>query len=267
MAGAAAGRVGAYGHIADTISVAPGHTISMQGVRKKLAALDGFSMPEVLSAAEGAWREVWEHREPVDAGYFGSDKIYGRYRAAQARKDWQESSRLILGARRLDSMEYRRLLDAEEAAHAFSVWLCGTALGTDRAYRWIDPPELESCMGGTFESKIEADGTRRGFKALTINPRLQFEGRKIQMRVPIDGSMHRNIQCVQYTILPRNIEEKDERVCDPKEAVHAAEAEVRVPDGTPIPPSADFVVLPDAGISRDAANALGTRYKIMWPGG
>ena len=169
----------------------------------------------------------------------------------------------VLGQACAGRAKYRKLLNAEETVRAFSAWLCGTALNRDYVYRWIDPPEIRSCMGGTFESKIEADGTRRGFKALTVNPGLWFDERRIQMRVPMNSVMRMSTWCVRYTVLPRNIDERDERIGDPKSAKNVIESEVRVPDGTPIPPTTDFAVLSRAGISEDVGKALGARYGIQ----
>ena len=251
---------------ASATRIAPGHSIDICGVRKKLAAFDSLSMQRVLSAAEDVGQTVQKYGGVVDEKYFGSGEVFGRYEAAQMRKDWAESDRLFLDALVKDRARYRRIIDSEETMYAFSAWLCGTALGSDRAYRWIDPPELESYTSGTFESRIEEDRTRRGFKALTANPELWFEGRKIKIHVPIGDIIHTSIRCVQYTTLPRRMRESDERIGDPKEAVHAAESEIRVPDGTPIPPGTEFVVMEDAGIDRVVTKELRRRYKVTGPG-
>ena len=76
------------------------------------------------------------------------------------RKSWTESDRLFLDALVEDRAGYRRIIDSEETMCAFSAWLCGTALGADRAYRWIDPPELESYTAG--RSKVGSSRTGRG---------------------------------------------------------------------------------------------------------
>ena len=254
-------RPGSSGHAAGAGWIAQGHSISMRSVHEKLAALDMLSMPGVLAAANDAQEGVQEYEDSIDRGYF-ADVEASRYKAAQARKDWRVSDRMFLDKLAQDSTKYRKLLNAEEAMRAFSAWLCGTALNRDYVYRWIDPPEIQSCMGGTFESKIEADDTRRGFKALTVNPGLWFRGRRIRMRVPMDSVMRMGIWCVRYTVLPRKIDAKDERIGDPKSAKNAIESEVRVPDGTPIPPTTDFAVLPRAGISEEVVKALGARYSI-----
>lgn len=255
-------RPGSSGRAAGAGWIAQGHSISMRSVHEKLAAFDMLSMPGVLAAAKDAQVGVQEYEDSIDKVYLVDVEASARYKAAQARKDWRVSDRLFLDKLAQHSVKYRKLLNAEETVRAFSAWLCGTALNRDYVYRWIDPPEIQSCMGGTFKSKIEADDTRRGFKALTVNPGLWFGGRRIRMRVPMDSVMRMSTWCVRYTVLPRNIGERDERICDPKSAKNAIESEVRVPDGTPIPPTTDFAVLPRAGISEDVVKALGARYSI-----
>lgn len=265
MSGATTGAGGAGGGSAAAIMVAQGHAISMHRVRERLAAFDALSMPWVLAAVKRSQAGA-ECGGAISRDSFRSGRRFDRYVAAQVEKDWDESDRLFLDALKPDSAKYGRILGAEETARAFSAWLCGTALALDYVYRWIDPPEMGSCAGGTFESKIEADGTRRGFKALTTNPMLVFEERKIQMRVPMGDTVRGDIRCVRYTALPRRIGEKDERIGDPKSVEHAAEAEIRVPDGTPIPPRTHFAVLPGARIDSEVAMALGARYRITWRG-
>lgn len=266
MTDAMAGSAGAGGGSDAVIRLAPGHAISAQGVHEKLAALDTLSVPLVLSAVKkslpGVGYEIVVGRER-----FRSSRCFDMYLEAQAKKDWDEADRLFLDELKQDRAEYGRLLGEEASARAFSAWLCKTALSLDYAYRWIDLPEVGSCVGGTFESRIEADGKRRGFKALTIDSELVYGERKIRMRVPMDNTIRGCIWCVRYTALPRRIKEKDERIGDPKSAEHAAEAEIRVPDGTPIPSKTDFVVLKGARIDKDTTKALEARYRITWNGG
>ena len=259
------GRRG-FSRAASATRIAPGHSIDICGVRKKLAAFDSLSTKGVMSTAKGARQAVQEYEDTVDQKYFGSGEVFGRYEAAQMRKDWAESDRLFLDVLAGNRSEYRRFIDSEETMCAFSAWLCGTALGADWAYRWIDPPELESCTGGTFESRIEEDGARRGFKALTVNPELRFKERKIRLRVPMDGTIRGSIRCVQYTALPRRMRESDERIDDPKEARHPVESEIRVPDGTPIPLGTEFVVMASTRVDRVLTKELRRRYKVTGPG-
>lgn len=234
----------------NAIWIASGHAIGITNVNKKLAALDALSVRRALSVAEEAWLAIREYEDSIGRRYLGGDEVFRGYKEAQEQKDWGEADRLFLDELARDRVKYYKFLDAEETLHAFNTWLCRAAIDSDHVYRWIDPPELASCTGGTFESRIELDGTRRGFKALSANPGLRFGGRKVRMQVPVNDAMRRGIQCVRYTVLPRLMPEKNERIRDPKSARHAAEAEVRVPDGTPIPIGTDFVVLPGTKIDK-----------------
>lgn len=254
---------GAGEHGVATIPVAPGHMIDLRGTHEKLAALSRLSMPDVLIEVNNAWENVREYADSVNLDHFHNDDVFSRYEAASTRKDWEEADRLFLDSLVLDPPKYRRLLGVERTMRAFAPWLCGIALESEYAYRWIDPPELESCLGGTFESRIEHDGTRRGFKALSVNPELQFGKRKIRIRVPMNDAIRRNIWCVRYTAMPRKIEEEDERIGDPKSAKYVAEAEIRVPDGTPIPSESDFAVMSDAKIGEDLTKDLGAGYRAV----
>ena len=117
-------------------------------------------------------------------------------------------------------------------------------------------------MGGTFESRIEDDLTRRGFKALSMNPRLKFLSRKVKMEVPLGYDVRRRVNCVRYTSLPRQIEAKDERIEDAKNSSNATEAEVRVPDGTPIPAGTTFTVQEGASVDRRVVGRLKEMYSV-----
>ena len=68
---------------------------------------------------------------------------------------------------------------------------------------------------------------------------------------------------VYYTALPRDIMEKDERIGDPKIATNVREAEVRVPDGTAVPPDSVFVVKPGTPVDWNVVKALARKYVVM----
>ena len=122
---------------------------------------------------------------------------------------------------------YNTVLDVEEWMRAFSGRLCSEAGTARSAYRWLDPPELESYANGTFESRVEGDHTRRGFKALSMNPGLNFDMRSVVLKVPLDHVIRKSIRCVPYTIMPRDIDAPDERISDAKNMAFVAEAEVQ----------------------------------------
>ena len=158
---------------------------------------------------------------------------------------------------------YNTVLDVEEWMRAFSGRLCSEAGTARSAYRWLDPPELESYANGTFESRVEGDHTRRGFKALSMNPGLNFEMRSVVLKVPLGHVIRKSIRCVPYTIMPRDIDAPDERISDAKNMAFAAEAEVRVPDGTAVPSGTVFTIKPDAGVDQGVVMALEKKYTVV----
>lgn len=80
------GRRG-FSRAASATRIAPGHSIDICGVRKKLAAFDSLYMKGVMLAAEGAGRIVRKYEGSVDQKYFKSIEAFDRYESAQVRKD------------------------------------------------------------------------------------------------------------------------------------------------------------------------------------
>ena len=245
-----------------TIALAPGHAIARAAVRRKMLLLDDLSIDD----AAGKMRYIWDGISPftrlLDEEYFGSSAISDAYRLAVARKDWTAVDKAVLDSLARSRVKYGRFLGAEEWMYAFTERLCAEVEIAHEAFRWMDPPELQSYLGGTFESKVEFGGTRRGFKALSLNPRLNFLLRPVALRVPLVPDMRRSLWHVRYTALPRRIEEKDERIADPKNAVNVEEVEVRVPDGTAVPPDSAFVVRAGTTVDERIAGALEGRYEV-----
>ena len=81
--------------------------------------------------------------------------------------------------------------------------------------------------------------------------------------MPLSHVMRKHIRCVPYTIMPRDIDSPDERISDPKNMAFAAEAEVRVPDGTAVPPGTVFTIKPDAGVDQGVVMALEKKYTVV----
>ena len=170
-------------------------------------------------------------------------------------KNWLGVDKLVLDTLAPIGPDYGRFLDAEEWPRAFSNRLCAEAEAARAAYRWLDPPELESYLTGTFESKAESGRTRRGFKAPSMNPDLNFGLRKVVLKVPLDHGMRKSIRCVRYTAMPREADGPDEGISDPKNASYAREAEVRVPDGAAVPSGAVFTIKQGARVDQDVVMA------------
>ena len=251
---------------AGRITLAAGHTIERDAVNKKRQLLDDLSIKAVLGKAKSAWKRVSPFTRSLDGKYFGSKGMFNAYRAAAARKDWAAVDQAVLDVLAQNRPSYDKFIEVEELMHAFTGRVYAEALTARNAYRWLDPSELQSYLNGTFMSKAEGDGTRRGFKALSMNRNLNFLSRKVMITVPLDPDIRRSLRRVHYTALPRYIGEKNERIGDPKNAANAGEAEVRVPDGTAVPPGSVFVVKPGTPMSGDVVRALARKYTVTWQG-
>lgn len=186
-----------------------------------------------------------------------------RYHGLVAQKNWPAIDKLVLDTLAATSSDYSRFLDAEEWMQAFNGRLCAEVGTACTAYRWLDPPELKSYLGGTFESRAESSLARRGFKALSMNSNLNFELRRVVLEVPLDHGIRKSIKCVRYTVLPREVEGPDERISDPKNALYAREAEVRVPDGTTVPSEAVFTIRQGAQVDQNVVMALEKNHAVV----
>ena len=250
-------------HGPDAIVLAPGHAITRSGVDAKEKELDGLPLRGVLKKVGDIRSNTTEVAGTLDDGHFGNTVVSNRFHDLLAQKNWPKADKIFLDALAVTRPGYNALLDAEEWMRAFSRRLCSEVGTARRAYRWLDPPELESYVNGTFESRIESNHTRRGFKALSMNPGLNFDMRRVALGVPLGHVMRKSIRCVPYTIIPRRIAVPDERISDPKNIAFAAEAEVRVPDGTAVPPGTSFTIKPDAGVDQGVVMALEKKYTVV----
>lgn len=247
----------------DAIVLAPGHAITRSGRSAKKKALDSIPMCDVLRKAEAVHASSNKIVGELDKGFFGSAAISMRYYGLVAQKNWPAVDKLVLDTLAATSSDYSRFLDAEEWMQAFSGRLCAEAGTARTAYRWLDPPELKSYLGGTFESRVEGALARRGFKALSMNSNLNFELRRVVLEVPLDHAIRRSIRCVRYTVLPREVEGPDERISDPKNALYAREAEVRVPDGTTVPSGAVFTIRQGAQVDQNVVMELEKNHTVV----
>ena len=250
-------------HGPDAIVLAPGHAITRSGVDAKKKELDGLPMRGVLGKVDYIRSITIKASGKVDGRLFDSTVDSKIHRDLAAQKNWPKADKMFLDALAVTPSSYNAVLDAEEWMRAFSYRLCFEARTARKAYRWLDPPELESYINGTFESRVESNHTRRGFKALSMNPSLNFDTRSVALEVPLGHVMRKSIRCVPYTIIPRRIAVPDERISDPKNIAFAAEAEVRVPDGTAVPPGASFTIKPDARVDQDVVMALEKKYTVV----
>lgn len=246
---------------AGTITLAEGHTIESAAVRKRRRLLDDLPIKAALGRAKAA-ASVDARTELLGVSRFDSMVILDACHTAAVRKDWTAADRLVLDALAQDRAAYARVLDAEAWMLAFSGRLCAEVRTARAAFRWRDAPELESYLGGTFESRVEDNQKRRGFKALTMNPNLKFLLRKVTMAVPLTRDMRKCIKCVRYTALPRLVKVEDERIADAMTAANVDEAEIRVPDGTPVPAGTTFAVGRDARVDGRVIAMLKELYTV-----
>ena len=123
--------------------LAEGHAIDCAAVDKKRRILDDLSIDAVLDMSDG-WSNAEVSTKSFDADWFGSATTSNACRAAASRKDRQAVDRPILDALGLNHSKYGRVLDAEECMQAFTGRLCAEVETAHAAYRWMDPPELES---------------------------------------------------------------------------------------------------------------------------
>ena len=250
-------------HSTDTITLAEGHAIERARVYRKRKILDDISISAMLGKSS-ILASVKASQSLLNRDHFGGTTTSYVYRAAVSRKDWTVADQVVLDTLAQNRAAYTRLLDAEEWMHAFSERLCAEGEIAHAAYRWMDPPELDSYLGGTFESKEEDNYTRRGFKALSMNPTLNFLLRGVMMTVPLNRDMRRCLKCVRYTALPRQIRVEDERIADEKSGGNAKEAEVRVHDGTPVPAGTIFTVQQGVPVDRSVIARLNEMYAAKY---
>ena len=154
----------------------------------------------------------------ADAGdWAGADKTY---------LDW-------LKAR--DPVLYIETLELEGLAREFNQNHRRRVSGSPSFVRWMDMEELASYLDGTFESRTEKDGGRRGYKALSLGENIHADQRPASLAVPADGTMRGAIRAAAYTALPRFVPPQDERIGNQKHLSYAHETECRLPDGTRVP--------------------------------
>lgn len=244
-----------------TITLAEGHAIEGAVVYKKRRILDDLTINSVLKKAS-LLTSVKTSKKLLDLGQFGDVDIADASRAAAVNKDWAVVDQLVLDVLAQKRSVYAMVLDAEEWMRAFSGRLCAEVETAHAAFRWMDPPELESYLSGTFESRVESNHMRRGFKALSMNPDLKFLSRKVMMTVPLNNDIRDCVRCIRYTALPRRVKAEDERIGDDKSARNAVEAEIRVPDGTPVPAGTTFTLQKNTSVDRRVITRLGEMYAV-----
>lgn len=161
---------------------------------------------------------------------------YAVYESAVIDRDWGKADPMYANSLSdLYPAKCDEMVDGEGWARAFSIVLSDELGRIDALWRRMSLKEVPSYEGGTFESRTEKDGGRRGYVALSIYDKPYFGVRRAAMRVPIDGAVRKAVRPAVYTALPRPLQPFQERIGDAKEIRHADETECRVPDRTPVP--------------------------------
>ena len=134
------------------------------------------------------------------------------YASAIEARNWGAADALYAEEiRRLDPGGFEMIAGAERWARAISALLAESLGRSGALWRYMSAEELASFAGGTFESRVEADGGRRGYKAFSMRPSYYFEKRPALVRVPIDEGVRRAVRPAVYTAMPRPISSAQER--------------------------------------------------------
>lgn len=164
------------------------------------------------------------------------DAAYAMYKSAVTDKNWNEADPMYSNSLSdLYPAKCDEMVDGEGWARALNVMLKDELDRIGALWRRMDLKEVPSYESKTFESRVEKDGGRRGYVALSMYDAPYLRVRRAVMRVPIDGAFRQAVKPAVYTALPRPLMSFQERIGDAKEIRHAGETECRVPDSTPVP--------------------------------
>ena len=205
----------------------------------------------MVGAGEPVLRIAQRLSEKYDLATVGpetimTDREYATYKSATIGRRWGEADAMYANVLSdLYPKKYSEMLDGEGRARAFNIVLNDKLSQIDTLWRRMDLKEVPSYEGGTFESRMEKDGGRRGYMALSMYDSPYFGVRLASMRVPIDGIVRRAVKPAVYTALPRPLLPFQERIDDAKEIRHAGETECRIPDGTRVPNGTKIEILFD----------------------
>lgn len=159
-----------------------------------------------------------------------------QYWLAVKGKKWYEADLLYMnGLKRKDRAKFDSVIEAEGRARALTHVFREQFAQCDVLWRGASWEELEGYKNGAFESRIEKDGGRRGYKALSMWRNEYCNDRELVIKVPINDAIRRAVKLATYTALPRPLQPFEERIGDAKEIRHADETECRIPDHTRVP--------------------------------
>ena len=218
------------------LEVCPGHSLDrrmLDEARRAFAALDGGDFLDTASsvAAKAAPFNI----DPSETLGEGSPESRTYERMADA-GDWAGADKTYLDwLKARDPALYIETLGLEGLAREFNQHHRWKVSGAPSFVRWMDMEELASYLDGTFESRTEKGGGRRGYKALSLGKNIHRFTRPASLEVPADDAIRGAIRAAAYTALPRFVPSKDERIGHQKHLFYAHETECRLPDGTRVP--------------------------------
>ena len=225
----------------------------LDGARRAFADLDGGDFLDTASRI--ADKAIRFRTDPYEALGDGSleFRMYARMKNAG---DWAGADKTYLDwLKARDPVLYIETLEMEGLAREFNQNHRWRVSGSPSFIRWMDMEELASYLDGTFESRTEKDGGRRGYKALSLGENIHRFKRPASLEVPTDDTMRGAIRAAAYTALPRFVPPEDERIDNQKHLFYAHETECRLPDGTRVPRGARI------RIKRSMVDpTLGSRY-------
>ena len=102
-------------------------------------------------------------------------------------------------------------------------------------YRWMDLVELESYLGGTFESRTVPGKGRRGCRLFSLWTNGYALERPARPAAPVDDAVRGKLRTAVCTALPRPASSAEERIDSRKHLAKADETECRLEDGTGVP--------------------------------
>ena len=225
------------------LQVCPGHSLDrrmLDEARREFAVLDGGDF--LYTASKVAYKATRFRTNPYAALGDGSQEFLMYARMANA-GDWAGADKTYLDwLKARDPVRYLETLNLEGLAREFNQHHLRRVSGSPSFVRWMDMEELASYLDGTFESRTEKDGGRRGYKALSLGENIHRFKRPASLEVPTGNTMRGAIRAAAYTALPRFVPPEDERIGHQKHLSYAHETECRLPDGTRVPRGARIII-------------------------
>ena len=192
------------------IEVCPGHVLDhriLDWARREFSRLDQGNF---LETARKVTIMVKLSNDPYAA--LGTDNPESRtYNEMVAAGDWPGAKTYLDLINVHDPELYLLTLNMDGLAREFNTALVKELSESSRIHRWMREAEIPSCLGGTFESRVESDGKYREHKAFSLGINVHSNNRPASLTVPLDGAIRDVIRAVTYTALPDHSRPKTKR--------------------------------------------------------